>query len=163
MTVAAKAYGAPDVRHPRSWPNLRRQPSAYRECAHSPIVVFERDAAPLKDLLDALLSEPFLTRMVGMRAGREELGLRGDPLVQRIARRLTVESDTKSAIEDFLDRLFVDLRPKHAFAHTESVMALLFAMKEAGVEYVRELLTPLADSKAAELSALSNFAKTLLR
>lgn len=162
MTVAAKDYGASDVKHPRSWLNLRRQPSAYRQCAHSSIV-FERDAAPLNDVLGELLSEPFLDRMVGMRAGREELGLRGDPLVQRIARRLTAASDTKPVVEDFLDRLFVDLCPKHAFAHTESVMALLFAMKEAGVEYVRELLTPLADSKAAEISALSNFAKTLLR
>jgi len=101
--------------------------------------------------------------MVGMRAGREDLGLRGDQLVQRIARRLTAGSDTKPAIEEFLDRLFVDLRPKHAFKHTESVMALLFAMKEAGVEYARELMTPLADSRAAEISALSNFARALLR
>lgn len=162
MTVAAKAYGAPDVKYPRSWPKLRRGPSAYRDCAHLSLAI-ERDTGPLKDLLSELLSEPFLTRMVGMRAGREDLGLRGDPLVQRIARRLTAGSETKPVVEEFLDRVFVDLRPKHAFTHTESVMALLFAMKEAGVEYAREFMTPLADSMAAEISALSNFARVLLR
>jgi hypothetical protein len=144
------------------WRKRRQQPTAYRECAHPPIA-FDRDSLPLNDLLNELLSDQFLARLIGMRPGREELGLRGDPLVQRITRRLTMASDTKSTVEAFLDRLFVDLRPKHVFVHTETVIALFYSMKAAGVEYLQEVLTPFADSRAAEVSALSNFAKTLLR
>jgi len=162
MSVVAKDYGASDVKHPRSWFHLRRKPVAYRECVHVPIIS-ERDALPLNEMLEELLSELFLDRMVGMRPGREELGLRSDSLVQRITRRLSTATDTKGTVEVFLDRLFSDLRPRHAFVHTESVMALLCAMKEARVEYLLEVLAPLAESNAAEVSALSNFAKTLMR
>lgn len=161
MSVVAKEYGVAEARRPRLWRERRQQATQYRECAHPP--AFDRDTVPLNDLLAELLSEQFLARMVGMRPGREELGLRGDPLVQRVTRRLTAASDTKSSVEAFLDRLAVDLRPKHVFAHTETVMALFYAMKVAGVEYLQEMLTPFAESKAAEVSLLSNFAKTLLR
>jgi hypothetical protein len=93
--------------------------------------------------------------------GREWKLLTGHTFVERIIRSLRGTANTAAAIEDQLNSLFAQLQAGHEFAHTELVMALLFAAKRADVSSLGETLDVLDKSRAPEVAKLRRFALTL--
>lgn len=92
--------------------------------------------------------------------GRERSFLAQDARASRLIDSLRGLRDL-APVEQALDRLFSDLRKGEQFAHTEVVMALLFALSRTQPEFFMEVANLLSRSTAAELDRLRHFARQL--
>lgn len=160
---------------PRSYIQHRRRPH-YEHCGvDSAVRTFiyvraesageGRRAPPdrsLEELLVELTQEKFIEGLAGVREGRESRFLAKQGLVGELIRAIKKRSDAAEFIEAELDRLFNELRGGEVFRHTETVMALLFALRAASDEQFREVSSVFASSSAAEIGRLRRFARKLL-
>lgn len=120
-------------------------------------------AVPLDCLLDRLLNHVFIDRIVPLREGREEKSFEADPLIRGITTAIRKTSNASEIVEKWLDKTFRNTtKMGEAFAQTEAVMGLLFALKKSNSSMFSDIAEVFARSTAAEFSLLRRFSKRLL-
>lgn len=141
-----------------------RASSEYRQCDHLRLVTGFRQqgAESVDDVLRELRGGDFADRAMRVRQGREMRFLEAEPLVGRLVQALKRAVSTEDVIEHCLEVLFEDLRAGEIFEHTELVMAILFALKQAKVPTFRDTAGFFASSRAAEIRRLRQFSRELL-
>ena len=127
---------------------------------------FKRMAPPthvIDDAVHALRSESFVETVASIRPGREAVFFTSNATVSRLVRAVRkAGADGKPEIEVCLDTLFADFRAGEVFAHTEVVMAILFALKTAEVPYAADVLGVFTNSETVEIGPVRRFARTLV-
>jgi hypothetical protein len=117
----------------------------------------------IDDAVNALRSDSFVEIVASIRAGREAVFFTSNATVSRLVRALRKAGvDGKPEIETCLDTLFADFRAGEVFAHTEVVMAILFALKTAEAPYAADVLAVFTNSDTVEIGPVRRFARTLV-
>lgn len=116
----------------------------------------------IDDAVNALSSGSFVETAASIRPGREAVFFASNATVQNLVRAVRKAGDNgKPDIETCLDALFADFRAGEVFAHTEAVMAILFALKTADAPYAADVLGVFANSETVEIGPVRRFARTL--
>ena len=117
----------------------------------------------IDDAVNALGSDSFVETVASIRPGREAMFFASSAPVRRLARAVRMAGvDGKLEIETCLDTLFADYRAGEVFAHTEVVMAILFALTTAEAPYAADVLGVFANSETVEIGPVRRFARTLV-
>ena len=117
----------------------------------------------MDEALQAIRSTDFQERLESfLRPGREEDIFQFELTISRLIRGLRRSASAARSVESTLDALFEHLRKDEDFEHTETVMALLYAMQQGRSPLFARVAKVLADSRAAELARLSRYARRLL-
>jgi hypothetical protein len=123
----------------------------------------EQGEIVLAEALRDLQSDSFAERAMLLRLGREQDFFMRDASTLRLVRALrAANTDGKEIVETALDTLFEDFRAGEVFEHLEQVMAILYALKAAGVPYASDVISVFAGSQTAEISPVRRFANALL-
>jgi hypothetical protein len=110
-----------------------------------------------------LLGDRFVETVASICPGREAVFFTSNATVSRLVRAVRKAGpDGKPEIEACLDTLFADFRAGEVFAHTEVVMAILFALKTAEVLYATDVLGIFSNSETVEIGPVRRFARTLV-
>lgn len=147
---------------PRGYAYEERRPVGYSRCGHLSLVPPAPPLRAVSVILEELKGDDLAQRLLAVRAGREASFLEHEPLVRELVAALACDKDAKATIEAFFDALFADLRTGELFEHSELVMVVLFAIKQAAVTYFREIASVFAESRSSELVHLRRFAISLL-
>jgi hypothetical protein len=117
----------------------------------------------IDDAVSALRRDSFVETVASIRPGREAVFFTADATVRHLVRAVrNAGVDGKPEIEMCLDTLFADFRAGEVFAHTEVVMAILFALKAAEAPYAADILGVFTNSETVEIGPVRRFARTLV-